>query len=93
MLLKNLGVDSGNANKMVDVCDVCLRAKQTRNQFNVSERNVSDLFEIIHCDIWGFYNISSFCGPHYFLIIIDDVSRVVWKGELMKEKGGLMSIL
>jgi len=85
MLPKSLGVNNGNGNNMVDICDVCPRAKQTRNKFHVSESNASDLFEIIHCDIWGSYKIPSFCGAHYFLTTVDDASRPVWI-YLMKEK-------
>lgn len=77
MLPKGLGVSTSYSNDKENPCDVCLCEKQTRNQFNVSESNASNLFEIIHCDIWGSYRIPLFFGAHYFLTIVDDASRAV----------------
>jgi len=37
-----------------------------------------ELFDLVHCDIWGPYRVSSLCGAHYFLTIVDDASRGVW---------------
>jgi len=68
------------------------RAKQTQNQFDISESKADDIFEIIHCDIWGSYRVPSFCGAHYFLNIVDNASRAVWI-YLIREKGEVASIL
>jgi len=62
------------ANKANETCDVCLCAKQTRSPFSQSESNASELFELIHCDIWGAYRVRSSCSAHYFLTIVDDHS-------------------
>ena len=59
-------------------CDVCLRSKQTRNSFSESYNKASSSFELIHCDLWGPYRTSAFCGSKYFLTIVDDYSRAVW---------------
>lgn len=59
-------------------CDVCLRAKQTREKFSLSEHVASDAFELIHCDLWGPYRTASSCGAFYFMTIVDDYSRGVW---------------
>ena len=59
-------------------CDVCQRAKQTRDKFLVSENNAKPIFELIHCDLWGSYRIVSSSGASYFLTIVDDFSHVVW---------------
>nr|KYP63760.1 Retrovirus-related Pol polyprotein from transposon TNT 1-94 [Cajanus cajan] len=59
-------------------CDVCLRAKQTRDVFPLSTNNASDSFELIHCDLWGPYRTPSSCGASYFLTIMDDFSRAIW---------------
>jgi len=68
---------SSKTNK-VNVCDVCLRAQQPRNQFYISESIADDLFELIHCDIWSSYKIPSFCGAHHFFRIVDDASRAIY---------------
>ena len=75
--------DSGVLNKS---CDICHRAKQTRNSFPLSENKASDLFELIHCDLWGPYRSASSCGAHYFLTIVDDFSRAIWVTLLVDKK-------
>jgi len=56
------------------VCDVCHHAKQRRAPFSLSDNRASNIFDLIHCDIWGKYHTPSTCGAHYFLTIIDDQS-------------------
>jgi len=84
LLPKSLGVFDNIANKRDHPCDICFRAEQTHNSSNVSESNAKDLFEIVHCDIWGGYSVPSFCGACYFLTIVDNASKGVWVF-LMKE--------
>nr|GFA81985.1 retrovirus-related Pol polyprotein from transposon TNT 1-94 [Tanacetum cinerariifolium] len=59
-------------------CDVCHRAKQSREKFLVSDNKVASIFELIHCDLWGPYKTTSSCGASYFLTVVDDFSRSVW---------------
>ncbi|KAL9447402.1 hypothetical protein AB3S75_014964 [Citrus x aurantiifolia] len=59
-------------------CDICFKAKQTRNVFPISMNKANDMFALVHCDVWGAYRIPSSCGAHYFLSIVDDYSRGVW---------------
>ncbi|CAH9143337.1 unnamed protein product [Cuscuta epithymum] len=59
-------------------CDICFRAKQTRDSFPDSNNKTSRIFELIHCDLWGPYNTPSSCGAKMFLTIVDDYSRAVW---------------
>ena len=60
-----------------DLCDMCIRAKQTCIPFPVSENRAINCFDLIHCDIWGAYRAMSLSGAQYFLIIVDDASRGV----------------
>ena len=53
-------------------CHVCFRVKQTRTSFPISSNKKDDLFELIHCDVWGPYSFLSSCGASYFLTIFDD---------------------
>ncbi|XP_010242510.1 PREDICTED: uncharacterized protein LOC104586844 [Nelumbo nucifera] len=66
---------SNSKNKM---CDVCLKAKQTRDVFIQSSNKVTDCFALIHCDLWGAYRVPASCGAAYFFTIVEDYSRVVW---------------
>ena len=59
-------------------CEVCIQAKQTRSVFPESTNKADACFSLIHCDVWGPYNLASTCGAHYFLTIVDDHSRAVW---------------
>ncbi|XP_074290587.1 uncharacterized protein LOC141617305 [Silene latifolia] len=47
------------------VCDVCHLAKQHRNSFSNNEQRALDIFDLIHCDLWGPYRIPSSCGANY----------------------------
>ena len=65
MLPKELGVGSSFDKNKLDVCDICLRAKQTRTPFDIIESNASNLFEIIRCDIWDYIK---------FLLFVDHIT-------------------
>lgn len=60
------------------VCEACQKAKQTREKFSLCEHQASNIFDLIHCDLWGPYRTRSSCGATYFLTIVDDCSRAVW---------------
>ena len=77
VLLRSLNCSS-HVDGQNKVCDVCFWAKQTRNYFPISDNKAKELFEIIHCDIWGPYRLPSSCRAHYFFTIVDDFSRGVW---------------
>ena len=59
-------------------CDICFRAKQSRDVFPLSKHKANNIFELIHCDLWGPYKSQSSCGAYYFMTIVDDYSRGVW---------------
>lgn len=71
-------ISSSHLDSKFTSCDVCFCAKQTRSSFPTSDNKVIDIFEIIHCGIWGLYRIPSFSGAHYFLSIFYYFSRGVW---------------
>ena len=66
-------------------CDMCFRAKQTREVFNDSSNKTSECFSLIHVDVWGPYRVPSSCGAVYFLTIVDDFSRAVWTYLLLEK--------
>ncbi|GJY89910.1 ribonuclease H-like domain-containing protein [Tanacetum coccineum] len=59
-------------------CEVCQRAKQTREPFPLSDYVSSSLGELVHLDLWGPYRVTSSEGYKYFLTIVDDYTRAVW---------------
>ncbi|GJV10853.1 putative RNA-directed DNA polymerase [Tanacetum coccineum] len=66
-------------------CEICLKAKQTREPFPLSEHKSTALGELVHLDLWGPYKVVSKEGYRYFLTIVDDYSRAVW-AYLLKSK-------
>ncbi|XP_074303237.1 uncharacterized protein LOC141637678 [Silene latifolia] len=66
-------------------CDVCLRAKQSRDSFHLSDNKATHIFDLIHCDLWGRYSANGACGSRYFLTIVDNQSRSVWV-HLLRDK-------
>nr|XP_043624691.1 uncharacterized protein LOC122596185 [Erigeron canadensis] len=59
-------------------CEVCHKAKQTREPFPLSDHKTKSLGELVHLDLWGPYRVTSRDGYKYFLTIVDDFSRAVW---------------
>jgi len=60
------------------LCDTCYRAKQRKLSFPLSHSNTSNIFDLLHMDIWGPCSIISMHGFRYFLTIVDDFSRYTW---------------
>ncbi|GKA72778.1 ribonuclease H-like domain-containing protein [Tanacetum coccineum] len=64
-------------NTFVPMCEVCQRAKQTREPFPLSDHKSKTLGELFHLDLWGPYRVNSREGYRYLLTVVDDYSRVV----------------
>ena len=69
---------SSSALGEIKSCDICFRAKQTREIFNDSNNKALDCFSLVHADVRGPYRTPSTCGAIYFLTLVDDYSRTVW---------------
>ena len=69
---------SSSSEHLFTSCDVCFRAKQTRQCFPSSSNKAKEVFDLIHVDLWAPYRTTALCGSRYFLTIVDDCSRAVW---------------
>lgn len=56
-------------------CDVCHFARQTRQPFPLSSSYSPNLFDLIHCDLWGPYKHPTYDRYNSFLTIVEDPSR------------------
>lgn len=56
----------------------CHQAKQQRLPFPNSESFTTEIFKLIHVDLWGPYRCKTITGASYFLTIVDDFSRATW---------------
>nr|GEX13164.1 ribonuclease H-like domain-containing protein [Tanacetum cinerariifolium] len=65
-----------NSDGMTAPCDICHHAKQTREPFPLSDHKTTKAGDIVHLDVWGPYKLASREGHKYFLIVVDDYSRV-----------------
>ena len=59
-------------------CDIYHFAKQRRLPYSLSPNNASQIFELIHFDIWGPFGTTFIHGHQYFLTVLDDYSRYTW---------------
>ncbi|XP_019234924.1 PREDICTED: uncharacterized protein LOC109215337 [Nicotiana attenuata] len=71
-----LGLPIENCRDVIDKCDVCPLAKHTRLPFHSSDSKSTEIFQLLHLDVWGPYSTSTVDGNKYFLTIVDDYSRV-----------------
>lgn len=80
------------ANKIVDVCDSCYFAKQSRIPFPDSDTQSSNLFDLVHADLWGPYRFKTYDNCHMFLTLVEDNSRTTWV-YLLSDKASVSTIL
>ena len=74
-------------------CEACQLRKHHRSSFSSSGPSCqSESFDLVHTDIWGPSCISTLNGFIYFVIFVDDYSRMTWLF-LMKERSELPHIL
>ncbi|GJQ98425.1 retrovirus-related pol polyprotein from transposon TNT 1-94 [Tanacetum coccineum] len=79
IVLSILGKKLGFSKKgYMSPCDICHKAKQTREPFPLSDHKSKSVGDIIHCDVWGPYRVVSKDGFKNFLTLVDDFSRAVW---------------
>lgn len=87
-----LGLKLENCKVVLENCRVCPLAKHTRLPFPSSTSKSCANFELLHLDVWGPYSTQTFDGNIYFLIVVDDYSRVTWVF-LLKFKCDILIVL
>lgn len=74
-------------------CETCLLSKSHRNTYKSSVSRENKIFSLVHSDVWGPAPVSSSgSGLRYFLLFIDDCSRMSWV-YLLKNKSEVASKL
>ena len=62
-----------------EVCEGCLLGKQHRFTFSTSGAwRAKDLLELIHTDVCGPMRMPSHENNRFFILFIDDFSRMTW---------------
>ena len=72
-------------------CVSCQLGKQPALPFNSSESISTDIFDLIHSDVWGPSPVSSIGGSRYFVVFVDDYSRYSWIFH-MKHRSELLEV-
>jgi transposase InsO family protein len=60
------------------ICETCIKAKSHRSSYLPSTNKAFSPFELIHTDVWGPSPICSKAGFRWYIIFIDDFSRMTW---------------
>lgn len=62
-----------------DLCSSCVKGKQHRDNFpKQASRRATKVLELVHMDLCGPMQTMSLGGSLYFMLIIDDFSRITW---------------
>ena len=72
-------------------CDVCHPSKHTRSTYSPFPYKKSFPFSLAHSDIWGPSRIPNILGSRWFLLFVDDHTRLSWVF-LMKQKSQIVSL-
>ena len=60
------------------VCEQCQHGKQTRVHFKTKEHSSTKPLELIHTDLCGPTKSKGLNGEKYFMLLIDDYTRMTW---------------
>ena len=67
------------------ICRHCQLGKKTRIRFKTKEYSTSKPLELVHIDLCGPTRTKSLQGESYFMLFIDDFTRMAWVS-FLKEK-------
>lgn len=67
-----------NTVQQMPPCRTCIVAKKNRGTFGRSDKIADAPLDLVHIDISGPSRIDSAGGHKYFLVFLDDYSRMVW---------------
>src|SRR5579871_5011749 len=81
-----IGINIPKASILEKVCEHCLYSGQHKLLFTNTVSRASNILELIHTDICGPMNYLSLRGAKYFIIFIDDKTRMTFI-YLLKIKG------
>ena len=72
-------------------CVSCQLRKQLALPFNTSESMPTDIFDLIHSDVWGPFSVSSIGESRYFVVFANDYSLYSWIFH-MKHRSELLQV-
>lgn len=79
----NIGVNFSE--KEDGPCSICAKGKQARKPYKEEGTRAKDILEIVHSDVVGPLNESSFSGSRFLVVFVDDFSRKVFAYPIKKK--------
>ena len=77
-VISGYGQRTTNNTQREDLCSSCVTSKQTRAPFPSSAKyKASRALEVIHGDLCGPFALETLVGNKYFLLLVDDCSRIL----------------
>src|SRR5579871_1204018 len=73
-----IGINIPKASILEEVCEHCLYSRQHKLLSTNTASRASNILELIHTDICGPMNYLSLGGAKYFIIFIDDKTRMTF---------------
>src|SRR5579871_6169824 len=73
-----IGINIPKASILEEVCEHCLYSRQQKLLSINTASRVSNILELIHTDICGPMNYLSLGGAKYFIIFIDDKTKMTF---------------
>ena len=67
------------------VCEQCQHGKQTRVHFKTKEHSSTKPLELVHTDLYGPTKSKGLNGEKYFMLLIDDYTRMTWSMSSQQE--------
>ena len=67
------------------MCEPCQHGKQTRVEFKTKEHSTTRPLELVHTDLCGPTQSKGLDGEEYFMLLIDDFTRMTWVCLLQKK--------
>ena len=67
------------------ICEACQHGKQTRVDFKTREHSTTRPLELVHTDLCGPTRSKGLNGEEYFMLLVDDFTRMTWVCLLKKK--------
>ena len=78
-LLKNKGlIEVVGSSKAYHLCDSYQLGKLSKLPFSSSEHSGSNVFDKIHCDLWGLAPVLCIGKFRFYACLVDDFSKYTW---------------
>jgi hypothetical protein len=90
--VEGVSLNKNNIKDLNQICEICLKAKQTRKPFSSTRQRAKRILEIIHSDVCGPVECTTWDGMRYVLTVLDDYTHLA-RVYLLKNKSEVSEYL